>query len=134
MKNSETRKLEDMPFYKSMMKVQAASGLDPLKLILWQLGFKAVPAACTCGKHEWSAFDLMLEAEKSGDHPWEFFRNYSATMAVPQSFRTAKLDTGLTCPECGLRSAEILVDYNYSTQCCHSANALTGLPLSPSST
>jgi hypothetical protein len=129
MKGSIKRPLNEMPFYDSMMKVQSATRLDHLRLMLWMIGFKAVPDACVCGKHEWNVFDLMLESVEGGHHTWEFYRNYSPAISAPQMFRIAKLDSGLTCPECGVRSGAILVDYNYSVQCCPSADPKTGLPV-----
>ena len=118
MKDSKKRNIAEMPFYGSMMQVQTRSGIDPVLLLLWHFGFKATPDSCVCGKHEWSAFDLMLESVATGDHGWDFYRNYSTTVKVPDTFRTAVLDSGLTCPSCGVRSGPIEVLYNYATQCC----------------
>jgi hypothetical protein len=118
MENSQKHKIEQMPFYRSMKKVEEESGMEPVRLLLWQFAFKATPAACTCGGHEWSAFDLMLESVATGHHDWDFYRNYSTEVTIPQTFRTGALESGLLCPACGIRSGRIEVMYNYAQQCC----------------
>jgi hypothetical protein len=115
MEGSKRLSVEQMPFYKSMNKVQDALKLDHDALILWQLGFKASPASCSCG-HEWSAFDLMLEAVNTGYHSWDFYKTNSNKHA-PLGFRSSS--ALLTCPECGTKSTKLQLNYNYADQCGH---------------
>ncbi len=109
MKDSKRVRLEEMPFYVSMQKVQLATKMSALDLAIRQVGFNANPACCNCGKHDWNAFDLMIEAIDSGNHALEFFQNQK--LQAPEVFFSGVQQ--LTCPSCGMRSGDIHALYNY---------------------
>jgi hypothetical protein len=112
MEGSRVLALSDTPFFKSMEYVRLHTGADSEEVLLWQLGFRATPSACSCG-HEWNSFDVITEGVSQGRHSWDFFRN--PKKQIPTTFRTAL--TTLTCPECEASSDGIEILYNYASLC-----------------
>lgn len=108
MKQRSIVPLAEMPFYGSLVRARAATGLDTATLLQSQVGFAANPTSCKCGDHEWSVYDMMGESVDRGAHAWAFYshRDYS------------KLDTffssqeQLTCPSCNTKS-EVALRYPY---------------------
>ena len=110
MKEISKTPIEKMPFYSSMMKVHSSANIDTRTLLWFQIGFNADPNSCKCGQHEWSIYDLMIEAVNLGGHDWAFFSDPKFAQE-PKLFLSAIAD--LTCPECGNKSEDVRLRYNY---------------------
>ena len=108
--NAVPVKLSDMPFYRSMKIVQDNTGHTDSQLLLNNVGFKAIPERCGCG-HEWSAFDLIVDAVETEKHDWDFFKEVLAGDFVGFFHRKADL----TC-YCGITTERIDVIYYYPGQ------------------
>ncbi len=100
-------KQEKLWFYKSMSIVKENTGLSDEELLVSQVGFKASPSNCLCG-HEWSAFDIIIEAINSKNHDWDFFKK--SLVGEPGGFFYRKMN--LTCT-CGIKTENIEVIYKY---------------------
>lgn len=101
--------ISELPFYRSMEVVQENTGLQRDQLLLNNAGFKAIPEACVCG-HEWSVFDIVINAIDQEEHDWAFFTKALAGETGRFFYRK----TDLTCP-CGITSVDVSVLYNYSS-------------------
>ena len=100
-------KLENMSFYESLSYVQQKTGIDMEELLTNQIGFKASPTHCLCG-HEWSVFDIVIEAVNRSNHPWEFFREHLT--GGFGGFFSNTFD--LTC-KCGITTKDVQTLYKY---------------------
>lgn len=110
MKERSTIPLAEMPFYGSLERAQAGTGLDTKTLLQSQIGFAAEPAGCACGDHAWSVFDMMAESVENGHHDWSFFTQRDFSTA-PSNFFSSREQ--LTCPSCQTKTPDISVLYNY---------------------
>lgn len=101
-------KMSVLPFYKSMRIVQKNTGLSDDELLLNNAGFRADPRRCGCG-HEWSAFDIVINAVKQKKHKWDFFKK--ALVGETGGFFYRKMN--LTC-HCQVTTTGVGVYYRYT--------------------
>lgn len=101
--------LHELPFFRSMKIVQDNTGLTEDELLSCNSGFRALPRRCGCG-HEWSVFDIVINAVQQEEHDWSFFRSTLVGEFGGFFFRR----TDLTC-HCGVTSKDIGVLYKYQT-------------------
>ena len=101
--------LQELPFYRSMKIVQTNTGLSDDELLSNNSGFRAMPRRCGCG-HEWSVFDIVINAVEKKEHDWSFFQN--ALVGEFSGFFYRKTD--LRC-HCGVTSKDVGVYYRYQT-------------------
>ena len=67
-------RMNTLPFHKSMQIVKKNTGLSDDELLLNNTGFRAKPRRCASCGHEWSVFDIVINAVRQKEHDWNFFK------------------------------------------------------------